>query len=89
MKEQDIQRAANANPATTGGDLEADRYQAQVTGEEAVGGQTPTPGQNNVDELGSSAGIEMADTEPLPVTEKLEARDDERWELDANSAEDH
>ncbi|MGF1479331.1 MAG: DUF6335 family protein [Cyanophyceae cyanobacterium] len=89
MKEQDVRKVAEAEPTTTGGDVEADRYQAQVTGEEAVGGQTPTPGQNDVDKLGSSAGIEMADTEPLPVTEKLAARDGDRWELDANSAEDH
>ena len=80
--------ARDAKLTTTGGDIEADPYQAEVTGEEAVGGQTPTPGQNDVDKLGSSTGIEMSDSEALPVTEKLHARDDNRWELDRDSASD-
>ena len=88
MNEKEIE-ATKAQSAPTGGDLEADKYQAKVAGEEAVGGQTPTPGQNDVDQLGKSAGIEMSDSEPLPTTEKLENRDDNRWELDSDSAEDH
>lgn len=89
MKEQEIKEVQEAKTTTTGGDIEADKYQAEVIGEEAVGGQTPTPGQNDVDKLGASAGIEMSDGEALPVTEKLADRDDSRWELNSDSAEDH
>ena len=89
MKEKEIEDAIKAQSAPTGGDLESNQYQARVAGEEAVGGQTPTPGQNDVDQLGQAAGIEMSDSEPLPTTEKLENRDDNRWELDSDSADDH
>lgn len=88
MREQELENARAAKIKTTGGDIEADPYQAEVTGEEAVGGQTPTPGQNDVDELGVSAGIEMTDSEALPVVEKLRDRDENRWELDRDSARD-
>lgn len=88
MREEELKNAKDAQPTTTGGDIETDPYQAAVMGEEAVGGQTPTPGQNDVDELGSSTGIEMSDSEALPVTEKLRERDEDRWELDRDSARD-
>lgn len=87
MKEKDLEITNAQN--LTGGDLETDEYQASVTGEEAVGGQTPTPAQNDVDPLGRAVGIELSDSEPLPTTEKLEERDDSRWELDPDSAADH
>ncbi len=40
-----------ANADVTGGDLDDNLYQAEVVGEEAVGGQTPTPDQNVTEKL--------------------------------------
>ncbi|MGK7874343.1 MAG: DUF6335 family protein [Xenococcaceae cyanobacterium] len=73
----------------TGGDLDDNLYQAQVVGEEAVGGQTPTPDQNVTEELLHSMGISSADGKPVKTLEKLERRDRERWELDPESSEDY
>lgn len=57
-------------------------------GEEAVGGQTPTPDQNVTEELLQSMGIASVDGEPVHTREKLERRDRGRWELDPLSSED-
>lgn len=72
----------------TGGDMDANQYQASVSGEEAVGGLTPTPEQTVVDDLAASVGVEMEDDEPLEMLDKLNERDQNRWELDRSSAED-
>ena len=56
-------------------------------GEESVGGENPTPDQSVVDELGKAVGILYDDGEPLNTTEKVEARDQHRWELDPASSE--
>lgn len=68
----------------SGGDVDAS---ADDTGEEAVGGENPTPDQDLVDEQGRAMGISYADGEPLHTTEKLERRDEKRWELDPASDE--
>ncbi len=73
----------------TGGDLDDNWYQAEVVGEEAVGGQTPTPDQNVTEQLLQAMGIGAADGELLQVKEKLERRDRLRWELEPRSAEDY
>ena len=73
----------------TGGDLDDNLYQAEVVGEEAVGGQTPTPDQNVTEDLLDSMGIASLDGEPVRTSEKLEWRDRKRWELDPESAEDY
>ena len=75
------------SPALSGGDIDAAWEDADV-GEESVGGENPTPDQDVVDELGKAVGIIYEDGEPLHTTEKLEARDAHRWELDPASAED-
>ncbi|HKT36376.1 MAG TPA: DUF6335 family protein [Nitrospira sp.] len=71
----------------TGGDIDAAWDQAEV-GEETVGGTTPTPDQDIVDEIGKAVGIEYEDAEPLHTTEKVERRDEQRWELHPASSED-
>ena len=71
----------------TGGDVDAAWDQA-ASGEETVGGSTPTPDQDLVDEIGAAAGVSYDDVEPLDMSEKLERPDDERWELDPASSED-
>ena len=73
----------------TGGDLDDNWYQAEVVGEEAVGGQTPTPDQNVTEQLLEAMGIGSVDGELLQVKEKLERRDRLRWELEPDSAEDY
>jgi hypothetical protein len=58
-------------------------------GEEAVGGDNPTPDQNVTDALLQSMGIDAADGEPVHTLDKLEWRDKKRWELDPESSEDY
>ncbi|NEQ29915.1 MAG: hypothetical protein F6K04_02745 [Leptolyngbya sp. SIO4C5] len=71
-----------AGASTVGGDPDAMTDQAKVVGEEAVGGTTPTPDQNVVDDIGEAMGIEAVDEKPLEITERMHARDRERAELD-------
>lgn len=78
-----------SDAATTGGDIYSNQYQAEVVGEEAVGGTTPTPDQNVTEDLEKSVGIEMDDRAFLRTYEMLEQRDDQRWELDPQSSEDY
>ena len=75
-----------SSPALSGGDVDAAWEDADV-GEESVGGGNPTPDQDVVDELGKAMGVNYEDSEPLHTTEKLEARDAHRWELDPASSE--
>ena len=74
-------------PMLSGGDLDAAWERADV-GEEGVGGSTPTPDQDVVDELGQAVGISYEDSEPLHTEDKLRERDRERWELDPRSRDD-
>ena len=78
-----------SSPNLTGGDLDNDWYQASVVGEEAVGGDNPTPDQNVTEHLLHSMGVDSVDGELVYTTEKLERRDRERWELNPFSAEDY
>jgi hypothetical protein len=71
----------------TGGDIDAAWDQA-AAGEEAVGGSNPTPDQDLVDEIGRAVGVNYEDAEPLDMTEKIERRDEQRWELNPASSED-
>lgn len=71
----------------TGGDIDAAWDQA-AAGEETVGGSSPTPDQDLVDEIGRAVGLNYEDAEPLHTTEKIERRDQERWELHPASSED-
>jgi hypothetical protein len=75
--------------ATTGGDIYSNQYQAEVVGEEAVGGTTPTPDQNVTENLEKAVGLEIDDRAFLRTYEILEQRDDRRWELDPQSSEDY
>lgn len=78
-----------ASGADTTKDIDANLYQAKVTGEEAVGGLTPTPEQNVSENLQEAAGIESAEKEPVQTSEELERRDENRWELEPKSSEDY
>jgi len=76
-------------PAMTGGDVDADWEDAYAVGDEAPGGDNPTPGQDRVDDIGRALGVEYADNEELKGSDKISKRDKHRWELDPASAEDY
>jgi len=76
-------------PAMTGGDLDADWEHAYSSGDEAPGGDNPTPDQASVDENGKALGIRYEDNEELRLGDKEADRDRHRWEYDPASAEDY
>jgi Family of unknown function (DUF6335) len=69
-------------------DAEDEAYRAEVNGDEAVGGSTAVPSQNDTEELAEAVGIVVDDDTPLDTEEMLEDRDRDRWELDPASAID-
>ena len=77
------------SPAMTGGDVDADWEDAYAVGDEAPGGDNPTPDQDRVDDIGRALGIEYQDNEELKGADKISDRDKHRWELDPASAEDY
>jgi hypothetical protein len=67
-------------------DAEDEAYRAEVNGDEAVGGSTAVPSQNDTEELAEAVGIVVDDDTPLDTEEMLLERDLDRWELDPSSA---
>ena len=84
MKE--LREHHSMSPELSGGDIDAAWDRADV-GEETVGGSSPTPDQDVVDQLGEAVGLTYEDNEPLDTEKKLAKRDDRRWELDPASSE--
>jgi hypothetical protein len=85
-----LQRAhRETGPELTAGDVDADWVAAYSVGDEAPGGDNPTPGQTVVDEVGHALGVEYDADEELTGPDKIEDRDRHRWELDPASAEDY
>jgi Family of unknown function (DUF6335) len=76
------------SPALTGGDVDADWESAYSVGDEAPGGDNPTPDQDLVDDIGRAVGIEYQDNEELKGEAKIIKRDRNRWELDPASSDD-
>ncbi len=85
---RELREHHSRTPTLSGGDIDADWAGADV-GDETVGGSSPTPDQDVVDELGEAVGLTYEDNEPLHTTEKVEERDRHRWELDPASSEDY
>jgi hypothetical protein len=79
----------STGPAMTGGDVDADWEGAYSVGEEAAGGDNPTPDQQIVDDIGRAIGVEYQESEELQGATKIERRDHHRWELDPASSEDY
>jgi hypothetical protein len=77
-----------SGPELTAGDVDASWESAYSTGDEAPGGDNPTPDQDVVDEIGKSLGLVYDDTEELQGANKITERDKHRWELDPASSED-
>lgn len=77
-----------ASPTLTGGDVDADWESAYSVGDEAPGGDNPTPDQDLVDDIGEAVGLVYEDNEELEGEAKITGRDKHRWELDPASSDD-
>ena len=85
---EELDEHNSLSPEISGGDLDASWQTANVAGEETVGGSSPTPDQDIVEQLGAAAGITYRDDEPLDYDAKVLERDRSRWELNPASAQD-
>lgn len=86
--EQKLRLHTSTGPAMTGGDIDADWEDAATVGDEAPGGDNPTPDQDIVDEIGKALGVEYDDDQELQGGDEIVERDRHRWELDPASKED-
>ncbi len=84
-----MEQHTDESPKLSAGDVDAAWEDADEVGEEAVGGTTPTPDQDIVDELGEAVGLTYSDTEPLHTDDKLNERERNRWEFDPASDPDY
>jgi hypothetical protein len=83
-----IAKNTGAGPALTAGDVDADWEAAEAVGDEAPGGDNPTPDQDVVDDIGRALGVEYEDDEELQGGAEIADRDRHRWELDPLSKDD-
>jgi len=88
LLKRELREHHSRTPELSGGDIDADWGRADV-GDETVGGSSPTPDQDVVEEIGEALGLTYEDNEPLHATEKVGERDRKRWELDPASSEDY
>ena len=84
-----LRENTDTSPLLSGGDIDAQWDQADSSGDEAVAGSMPTPGQNDVEQIGEALGVTYQDDEELKVGEKERERDKHRWELDPASSDDY
>ena len=84
-----LREHTDTNPTLSGGDIDARWEDADSSGEESVAGSMPTPGQDNVEEMGEAVGVTYQDNEELKFGEKERSRDKKRWELDPASSDDY
>jgi hypothetical protein len=83
-----LRKHTSTGPALTSGDVDADWESAESVGDEAPGGDNPTPDQDVVDDIGRALGVEYEDDEELQGGAEIRERDRHRWELDPASRED-
>jgi hypothetical protein len=84
----ELQRHTEASPALTAGDVDAKWQDAYAIGDEAPGGDNPTPDQDRVDDIGKALGVQYQDNEELKGGDEIVERDHKRWELDPASSDD-
>lgn len=72
----------------TAGDVDANWQDAYAIGDEAPGGDSPTPDQDRVDDIGKALGVVYDDDEELMGGDEIAERDVHRWELDPASKDD-
>jgi hypothetical protein len=87
--EQARREHTEAGPDLTAGDVDASWEDAYSVGDEAPGGDNPTPDQDRVDDIGKALGVEYEDNEELKGADKISERDRHRWELDPASSDDY
>jgi hypothetical protein len=87
--EERIAQHRESSPTLTGGDVDANWESAYSSGDEAPGGDMPTPEQSVVSDIGAALGVEYNDGEELKSSDKIDRRDRNRWELDPASSEDY
>ena len=85
---QRLSKNTSASPALTAGDVDADWQSAESVGDEAPGGDNPTPDQDVVDDIGRALGVEYEDDEELQGGAEIKERDRHRWELDPASKDE-
>ncbi len=78
-------RNTAASPADAGGDLDADWEDVSGTGSETFVGDNPTPDQSVVEENARAMGVSFEDNEELEFIDKIERRDNDRYELEEQS----
>jgi hypothetical protein len=86
---QTLRNHRGMSSSIAAGDVDVDVEDAYFTGEEAPGGDNPTPDQDVVDDIGKALGVVYEDAEELKASDKVVERDKHRWELDPASAEDY
>ena len=77
---KESKRQHNKMAALTGGDVDADMESAYFSGDEAPGGDNPTPDQNDVDDIGHAIGVEYNDNQELRGGDEVADRDKHRWD---------
>ena len=77
-----------SSPVLTAGDVDAKWEDAYSVGDEAPGGDNPTPDQQRVDDIGRALGVNYQDNQELQGGDELTDRDKHRWELDPASSDD-
>jgi hypothetical protein len=83
-----LARHNETDPSLTAGDIDARWEDAYAVGDEAPGGDNPTPDQDRVDDIGKALGVTYQEAEELKASEKITERDRHRWELDPASSDD-
>jgi hypothetical protein len=83
-----LERHTEAGPELTAGDVDARWEDAYAVGDEAPGGDNPTPDQDRVDDIGKALGIQYQDDQELMGGDEVAERDKHRWELDPASSDD-
>jgi len=83
-----LAKSTSGGAAITAGDVDADWESAETVGDEAPGGDNPTPDQDVVDDIGRALGVEYEDDEELQGGAEITDRDRHRWELDPSSKDD-
>jgi len=84
----ELARHTEGGPMLTAGDVDAKWQDAYAIGDEAPGGDNPTPDQDRVDDIGKALGIQYNDDQELQGGDEVTERDRHRWELDPASSDD-
>lgn len=85
---ESLRQHTETGPELTGGDVDANWEDAYAVGDEAPGGDNPTPDQDRVEDIGKALGVTYEDHEELKGADKIAERDRKRWEFDPASSDD-